>query len=90
VNQFGLFRKDPAVNHPKIQIIVVADDSPTPTPEDLSLFYLTPFERKIVTSFDIDIVQGAYNPNSSGIIFAYSDTKDNIQKMEFWYICDPM
>jgi hypothetical protein len=90
VNQFGLFREDPAVNHPKLQIIIVADDSPTPTPEDLSLFYLTPFERKIVTSFDIDIVQGAYNPNSSGIIFAYSDTKDNIQKMEFWYICDPM
>jgi hypothetical protein len=84
--EFSLFRKDSAVNRPKIQIVVVADDSPVP--EELPLFCLTPFERKVVTSFDIDIVQGAYNPISSGIIFAWSDTKENIQKMEFWYICD--
>jgi hypothetical protein len=86
--EFSLFRNDSAANRPKIQIIVVADDSPTP--QELSLFRLTPFERKVVTSFDIDIVQGAYNPISSCITFANSDTKDNIVKMKFWYICDSM
>ena len=68
--------------------MVVADNSPIP--QELTLFCLTPFERKIITSFDIDIVQGAYNPINSSITFAYRDTKDNIQKMEFWYICDSM
>jgi hypothetical protein len=86
--EFTLFRKDLAANRPKIQIMVVADNSPIP--QELTLFCLTPFERKIITSFDIDIVQGAYNPINSSITFAYRDTKDNIQKMEFWYICDSM
>jgi hypothetical protein len=78
--------EDAAVNRPKIQIIIVADDSPTP--EELPLSYLTPFERKVVTSFDIDIVQGAYEPNFDHIVFACSDTKQNILDMKFWYICD--
>jgi hypothetical protein len=74
--EISLFQdgEDVAVNRPKIQIIVVEDDSPS-TPFDLSLFCLTPFERKVVTSFYINIVQGAYNPNVGGITFAYTDTK---------------
>ena len=79
--------EDVAINRPKIQLIVVADDSSIP--QELPLLYLTPFERKVVTSFDIDIVQGAYNPNSGLIKFAYNDTKQNILEMQFWYICDP-
>jgi hypothetical protein len=86
--KFSLFRNNPAANCPKIQIIVVADNSPIP--ESLPTFGMTPFERKVITSFDIDIVQGAYNPNRSCITFAYSDTEENIEKMEFWYICNVM
>jgi hypothetical protein len=78
--------KDLPVNRPKIQIIVVADDSPTPP--ELPSFCLTPFERKVVTSFDFDIVQGAYNPGSDHVTFAYTDTKENILRMQFWYICN--
>jgi hypothetical protein len=88
--EINLFQvgEDVAVNRPKIQIIIVEDDRPS-TPSDLSLFYLSPFERKVVTSFDFDIVQGAYNPNIGSITFAYTDTKQNILGMKFWYICNP-
>jgi hypothetical protein len=65
--------EDVAVNRPKIQIIIVADDSPTP--EELPLSYLTPFEWKVVTSFNIDIVQGAYEPNFDRIVFASQNGK---------------
>jgi hypothetical protein len=74
------------VNRPKIQIIVVEDYSPI-LPKH-SHPYLTTFERKIITSFDLDIVQGVYNPNNGNIEFARRSTKRNILKMEFWYICD--
>jgi hypothetical protein len=85
--EFSLFKSDLATNDPKIQIIVVADDSLIP--KKLPSFCLTPFEHNVVTSFDIDIVQGAYNPITSAIIFEYNDTEENIRNMEFWYICDP-
>ena len=86
--EFSVFSKDHAAIHPNIQIIVVVDDSPTP--DELAPFCLTPFERKVVTSFDIDIVQGAYNPIEKSIIFAYNDTENNIRNMKFWYICDSL
>jgi hypothetical protein len=86
--EIGLFQdgKDVAANRPKIQIIIVADD--TPVPQELSSLSLTPFERNVVTSFDIDIVQGAYNPNTGRVTFAHPDTQQNILRMKFWYICD--
>jgi hypothetical protein len=89
IMEFSLFEEweEVAVSRPKIQIIVVEDDSPIPL-ELPPPFYLTPFERKVVTSFDIDIVQGAYNPNSELVTFALSDTEWNIFQRKFWYICD--
>lgn len=84
-----LFQKgEKDVNRPKIQIIIVADDSPILL-EDLPVSSLSPFERKIVTSFDIDIVQGAYNPNRKSIVFADASCKQNILRRQFWYMWDP-
>jgi len=74
------------VNRPKIQIIIVGDE--TDIPQELPVLSLTPFEKKVVTSFDIDIVKGTYNPMTNGIVFAHPDIKQNVLTMRFWYICD--
>jgi hypothetical protein len=80
--------EDPAVHsRPKIQIIVVMGDE-CPIPQEFPSSSLTPFERKVVTSFDLDIVQGIYNPLSNQVTFAHDDTKCNILKKEFWYLWD--
>jgi hypothetical protein len=92
IMEFGLRRDeenegDPAVlRRPKIQIIVVGDECPIP--QEFPSSSLTPFERKVVTSFDLDIVQGAFNPLSNQVTFAYDDTEENIIKMRFWYMWD--
>jgi hypothetical protein len=79
--------KPDAVNRPKIQIIIVAEDAVVP--REPRLWNLTTFEQKVVTSFDFDIVQGVYNPKANTIKFAYEDAEDNIKKNQFWLILDP-
>ena len=74
------------VNRPKIQIIIVGDE--TDILQELPVLSLTPFEKKVINSFDIDIVKGIYNPMTDGIVFAHPDIKQNVLNMRFWYICD--
>ena len=74
------------VNRPKIQIIIVGDE--TDILQELPVLSLTPFEKKGITSFDIDIVKGIYNPMTDGIVFAHPEIKQNVLNMTFWYICD--
>jgi len=77
-----------SVNHrPKIQIMVVGGDCPV-LPERPSPGLLSLFERKVVASFDLDIVQGAFHPGMDNVTFLSSDTLSNIRNREFWCMCD--
>jgi hypothetical protein len=90
IMEFGLIKMGESVpvnNRPKIQIIVVGGNCPIP-PEPPLRGLLSLFERKVVTSFDLDIVQGAFHPEINNVTFLFPDTLSNIRKKRFWYVCD--